>query len=170
MYKTCDVKIHHRKHASTKPLRSQPGQPREADTHKSASAKTTTQIIKNGALSPAAQRSKLTHTRRGRCDTRITLQIHLCPSTNRVISWRSTPGIETETAKDRSQMTAVFRVGIDLSSRSVSRQVLSALVSLTSVFGMGTGGPSPLKTPTMNPRGTPQGWYTIRDSNPGHPD
>ena len=54
-----------------------------------------------------------------------------------------------ETAKDRSQMTAVFRVGIDLSSRSVSRQVLSALVSLTSVFGMGTGGPSPLKTPTM---------------------
>ena len=41
-----------------------------------------------------------------------------------------------------------FCVGIDLSSRSVSRQVLSALVSLTSVFGMGTGGPSPLKTPT----------------------
>ena len=41
-----------------------------------------------------------------------------------------------------------FDVGIDLSSRSVSRQVLSALVSLTSVFGMGTGGPSPLKTPT----------------------
>ena len=40
-------------------------------------------------------------------------------------------------------------VGIDLSSRSVSRQVLSALVSLTSVFGMGTGGPSPLKTPTI---------------------
>ena len=42
-----------------------------------------------------------------------------------------------------------FDVGIDLSSRSVSRQVLSALVSLTSVFGMGTGGPSPLKTPTI---------------------
>ena len=75
-----------------------------------------------------------------------------------------------ETAKDRSQMTAVFCVGIDLSSRSVSRQVLSALVSLTSVFGMGTGGPSPLETPTIDPRGTPQGWYTIRDSNPGHPD
>mgnify|MGYP004423315039 CR=1 FL=1 len=32
---------------------------------------------------------------------------------------------------------------------AVSRQVLSALVSLTSVFGMGTGGPSPLKTPTI---------------------
>ena len=39
-------------------------------------------------------------------------------------------------------------VGVDLSFQSVSRQVLSALVSLTSVFGMGTGGPSPLKTPT----------------------
>ena len=39
-------------------------------------------------------------------------------------------------------------VGIDLFSRPVARQVSSALVSLTSVFGMGTGGPSPLKTPT----------------------
>ena len=39
-------------------------------------------------------------------------------------------------------------VGTDLSSQSVSRQVLSAQVSLTSVFGMGTGGPSPLKAPT----------------------
>ena len=50
--------------------------------------------------------------------------------------------------KKTAAQAAVFRVGIDLSSRSVSRQVLSALVSLTSVFGMGTGGPSPLKTPT----------------------
>ena len=53
--------------------------------------------------------------------------------------------IRKKTAAD----AAVFCVGIDLSSRSVSRQVLSALVSLTSVFGMGTGGPSPLKTPTI---------------------
>jgi len=30
-----------------------------------------------------------------------------------------------------------------LSSRSVARQVLSPPMSLTSVFGMGTGGPSP---------------------------
>ena len=35
-----------------------------------------------------------------------------------------------------------------LSSRSVSRQVFSAQMSLTSVFGMGTGGPSPQSTPT----------------------
>ena len=39
-------------------------------------------------------------------------------------------------------------VGTDLSSQSVARQVFSALMSLTSVFGMGTGGPSPLETPT----------------------
>ena len=38
-----------------------------------------------------------------------------------------------------------------LSSRSVSRQVFSAQVSLTSVFGMGTGGPSPQSTPTYFP-------------------
>ena len=42
----------------------------------------------------------------------------------------------------------VFYVGIDLSFQSVSRQVLSAQVSLTAVFGMGTGGPSPQSTPT----------------------
>ena len=39
-------------------------------------------------------------------------------------------------------------VGIDLFSRAVASQVSSALQSLTSVFGMGTGGPSPLKTLT----------------------
>ena len=33
-------------------------------------------------------------------------------------------------------------VGVNLSSRAVSSQVLSAPVSLTSVFDMGTGGPS----------------------------
>ena len=32
--------------------------------------------------------------------------------------------------------------GIDISSRAVSSQVLSARLSLTSVFGMGTGGTS----------------------------
>ena len=35
-----------------------------------------------------------------------------------------------------------------LSSRQVTLQVLWARVSLTSVFGMGTGGPSPQSTPT----------------------
>ena len=37
-------------------------------------------------------------------------------------------------------------VGIELSSRLVSKQVLSPQQSLTSVFGMGTGGPSALKS------------------------
>ena len=36
-----------------------------------------------------------------------------------------------------------------LSSRAVTRKVLSAQMSLTSVFGMGTGGPSPQSTPTV---------------------
>ena len=68
-------------------------------------------------------------------------------------------------------------VGIDLSSQSVARQVFSAPLSLTSVFGMGTGGPSALLTPTAfcNPSalircGDYKKWYTFRDSNPGHPD
>ena len=46
----------------------------------------------------------------------------------------------------------VFRslscVGIELSSRAASSQVFSPLQSLTSVFGMGTGGPSAFVTPT----------------------
>ena len=37
--------------------------------------------------------------------------------------------------------------GSDLSSRAVSSQVLSALESLTTVFGMGTGGTSPSLPP-----------------------
>ena len=38
-----------------------------------------------------------------------------------------------------------------LSSRQVTLQVLSAQTSLTSVFGMGTGGPSPQSIPTCFP-------------------
>ena len=40
-------------------------------------------------------------------------------------------------------------VGADLFSRAVSREVSSALHSLTSVFGMGTGGPCALTAPTF---------------------
>ena len=40
-------------------------------------------------------------------------------------------------------------VGLDLSSRAVASQVFSALRSLTSVFGMGTGGPSAFVRPTF---------------------
>ena len=48
-------------------------------------------------------------------------------------------------------------VGFDLSSRLVAKQVFSALQSLTSVFGMGTGGPSALKVLTF---GAPSGIRT----------
>ena len=41
------------------------------------------------------------------------------------------------------------RVGIALFSRAVSSQVFSAPASLTTVFGMGTGGSSPSLTPTI---------------------
>ena len=46
------------------------------------------------------------------------------------------------------RLTRSFCVSVDLFFRSVSRQVFSALQSLTSVFGMGTGGPFALKTLT----------------------
>ena len=39
--------------------------------------------------------------------------------------------------------TAIMDAGEDLFFRAASRQVSSAQVSLTSVFGMGTGGTSP---------------------------
>ena len=44
-----------------------------------------------------------------------------------------------------------------LFSRSVTRQLSSAQVSLTSVFGMGTGGPSPQSTPTIQEM-YPENW------------
>ena len=43
-----------------------------------------------------------------------------------------------------------YRVGIELSSRAASRKVFSPLQSLTSVFGMGTGGPSAFVTLTFS--------------------
>ena len=48
----------------------------------------------------------------------------------------------------RTHRSAILGVGFDLSSRTVASEVLSALQSLTSVFGMGTGGPSALRKPT----------------------
>ena len=43
----------------------------------------------------------------------------------------------------------IIYVGISLFSQAVASQVSSALLSLTSVFGMGTGGPSAPSTPTL---------------------
>ena len=55
--------------------------------------------------------------------------------------------------KGRKKTTRIcewfFRVGENLFFRAVTSQVSSAPASLTSVFGMGTGGPSRQSTPTI---------------------
>ena len=48
--------------------------------------------------------------------------------------------------KQLNRVDLAVCVGDELSSRSVARQVLSPQQSLTSVFGMGTGGPSAIKS------------------------
>ena len=59
---------------------------------------------------------------------------------------RSTDWAKEEYKKQESECSPdSFCVGYDLSSRLVSKQVLSARQSLTSVFGMGTGGPFALE-------------------------
>ena len=52
-------------------------------------------------------------------------------------------------------------VGIFLSSRAVASQVFSTSTSLTSVFGMGTGGPSLSSTPTILFSVFPDGFIMI---------
>ena len=47
---------------------------------------------------------------------------------------------------------SVIYVGTALSSQAVASQVFSTLMSLTSVFGMGTGGPSSPLAPTIQSR------------------
>ena len=47
------------------------------------------------------------------------------------------------------QTVSLGNVGIDLFSRTVAGKVSSARRSLTSVFGMGTGGPSAFVEPTL---------------------
>ena len=56
--------------------------------------------------------------------------------------------LEKQKTPDSRRCTEFILCWHYLFSRSVSRQVSSAQVSLTSVFGMGTGGPSPQSTPT----------------------
>ena len=56
-----------------------------------------------------------------------------------------------------------FRTGIVLSSRAVASQVLSTPMSLTSVFGMGTGVSSSLSTPVFV-EVTFQGTFKIEQS------
>ena len=60
----------------------------------------------------------------------------------------STPYILSVKRADRSALSS--DVSVELSSRAVSRKVFSPLQSLTSVFGMGTGGPSAFVTLTFS--------------------
>ena len=85
------------------------------------------------------------------------------------------------------QFPFIACVGYELFSRAVASQVSSPLQRLTSVFGMGTGGPTALKTltHTVRPLGptiqttvfqrpilspTCVDWCTSGDSNPGPTD
>ena len=55
----------------------------------------------------------------------------------------------TSHALYRLSYGGIYSVGNYLSSQAVASQVFSALMSLTTVFGMGTGGPSSLSIPTV---------------------
>ena len=82
------------------------------------------------------------------------------PQPPRTDSWRSTPGKASGNERpatclwcNHKKTTCLHRwffcVGENLFFRAVSSQVSSAPASLTSVFGMGTGGPSRQSTPTI---------------------
>src|SRR5688572_22946562 len=58
------------------------------------------------------------------------------------------PGCRWESKKTTCVALEKAKVGSDLLSQAVTRQVPSAQVSLTNGFGMGPGGPSPRKPPT----------------------
>ena len=70
--------------------------------------------------------------------------------------------LKKEQKKSTSFDVLSFCVSIDLFYRTVASRVSSAQYSLTTVFGMGTGGPCTIKTLTC--------WCTFRDSNPGPTD
>ena len=81
------------------------------------------------------------------------------PQPSRTDSWRFTPSKASgnerpatcppQAQKNHLLAQVVFCVGENLFFRAVSSQVSSAPASLTSVFGMGTGGPSRQSTPTI---------------------
>ena len=74
--------------------------------------------------------------------------VGLEPTTPWLTVMCSTDWAKEEYLKVAQFWATSFCVGYDLSFRTVSSQVFSALQSLTSVFGMGTGGPFALKKPT----------------------
>ena len=104
-----------------------------------------------GAIAVKAQTAVFTD------DVGLMLLHALCNGVGRplrqVLFHKMTPGIQDRPPGSHSQKKAspcLMRLSCwhYLSSRAVARQVLSARVSLTSVFGMGTGGPSQQSIPT----------------------
>ena len=76
----------------------------------------------------------------------LTLPIFLgrpmyCPA-EETLQWSVSGRIRTRAKKEPAERLVLRLCWHYLSSRAVARQVLSAYMSLTSVFGMGTGGPS----------------------------
>ena len=73
------------------------------------------------------------------------------PQGEALITLFLTPTIdkEPESKKMPTLLDGHFDVGISLFFQAVTSQVFSAPLSLTSVFGMGTGGPSASSTPTI---------------------
>ena len=79
----------------------------------------------------------------------LALPIFLCRQS--IVPSQTGPECHTIICKNSAcRWQAEFPCWRYLSSRAVTRKVLSAKVSLTSVFGMGTGGPSPQSTPTSS--------------------
>ena len=65
--------------------------------------------------------------------------------------WCSLSGVDQKEKQKTTHHAGGFhRVGENLFFRAVASQVSSAPASLTSVFGMGTGGPSRQSTPTIH--------------------
>ena len=73
------------------------------------------------------------------------------------LSYTPEQSLGDQLPKVAEHRSAIPGVGFDLFSRTVASEVFSALQSLTSVFGMGTGGPSALKKPTA-----PQGHRSLK--------
>ena len=83
---------------------------------------------------------------------------------NRMLGCTCTGRFGRNNTRSELSLTSDVRVGEYLSSRAVSSQVFSARQSLTSVFGMGTGGPSALISPTLHLQGFEPGTHWLRVS------
>ena len=87
---------------------------------------------------------------RSRLPTRTRLVYHALSSLSSTFFIAKQTFFDPEVRRSKKQTahTVCFLCWRYLSSRPVSRQVFSSQAILTSVFGMGTGGPSPQSTPT----------------------